>query len=54
MSVEPMAITESTGELHTTISGLSLEPVYTPETTPIDHERDLGMPGEYPFTEGST
>jgi methylmalonyl-CoA mutase N-terminal domain/subunit len=52
MSAEPMAITESTGELHTTISGLPLEPVYTPETTPIDHERDLGMPGEYPFTRG--
>ncbi len=47
-----MAITESTGELHTTISGLPLEPIYTPETTPIDHERDLGMPGEYPFTRG--
>ena len=36
-----MATTESTGE-HTTISGLSLDPVYTPETTPIDYERDLG------------
>jgi methylmalonyl-CoA mutase, N-terminal domain len=47
-----MAITESTGELHTTISGLPLAPVYTPETTPIDYERDLGMPGEYPFTRG--
>jgi methylmalonyl-CoA mutase N-terminal domain/subunit len=47
-----MAITESTGELHTTISGLPLEPVYTPETTPIDYDRDLGMPGEYPFTRG--
>ena len=29
-----MATTESTGELHTTISGLPLEPIYTPETTP--------------------
>jgi methylmalonyl-CoA mutase, N-terminal domain len=47
-----VAITESTGELHTTISGLPLAPVYTPETTPIDYERDLGMPGEYPFTRG--
>ncbi len=47
-----MAITESTGELHTTISGLPLEPVYTPETTPIDYDRDLGPPGEYPFTRG--
>ena len=48
----PWPSRESTGELHTTISGLPLEPVYTPETTPIDHERDLGMPGEYPFTRG--
>jgi methylmalonyl-CoA mutase N-terminal domain/subunit len=47
-----VAITESTGELHTTISGLPLAPVYTPDTTPIDYERDLGMPGEYPFTRG--
>ena len=47
-----MAITESTGELHTTISGLPLEPVYTPETTTIDYDRDLGTPGEYPFTRG--
>ena len=46
-----MAITESTGE-HTTISGLPLEPIYTPETTPIDYDRDLGLPGEYPFTRG--
>ena len=47
-----MATTESTGGLHTTISGLPLEPIYTPETTPIDYERDLGLPGEYPFTRG--
>jgi methylmalonyl-CoA mutase N-terminal domain/subunit len=46
-----VAITESTGE-HTTISGLPLEPVYTPDTTPIDYDRDLGLPGEYPFTRG--
>ena len=37
-----MATTESTGEL-TTISGLPLDPVYTPDTTPIDYERDLGV-----------
>jgi methylmalonyl-CoA mutase N-terminal domain/subunit len=47
-----MATTESTGELRTTMSGLPLDPVYTPETTSIDYERDLGMPGEYPFTRG--
>jgi methylmalonyl-CoA mutase N-terminal domain/subunit len=47
-----MATTERSGELHTTISGLPVEPLYTPETTEIDYERDLGMPGEYPFTRG--
>ena len=34
------------------MSGLPLDPVYTPETTPIDYGRDLGLPGEYPFTRG--
>ena len=37
---------------HATISGIPLEPLYTPETTPIDYERDLGDPGSYPFTRG--
>jgi methylmalonyl-CoA mutase, N-terminal domain len=46
-----MATTESTSE-HTTMSGLPLDPVYTPDTTPIDYDRDLGMPGEFPFTRG--
>jgi methylmalonyl-CoA mutase N-terminal domain/subunit len=46
-----MATTESTSQ-HTTMSGLPLDPVYTPDTTPIDYDRDLGMPGEYPFTRG--
>ena len=26
--------------------------MYTPETTPIDYEADLGDPGSYPFTRG--
>ena len=47
-----MATTESTGDQHTTMSGLPLDPVYTPDTTPIDYDRDLGQPGEYPFTRG--
>jgi methylmalonyl-CoA mutase N-terminal domain/subunit len=47
-----METTERSGELHSTISGLPVEPVYTPETTEIDYERDLGAPGEYPFTRG--
>src|SRR6476646_3718900 len=37
---------------HSTISGIPLEPLYTPETTPIDYDRDLGDPGSYPFTRG--
>jgi methylmalonyl-CoA mutase N-terminal domain/subunit len=39
-------------EQHSTISGIPLEPLYTPETTPIDYDRDLGDPGSYPFTRG--
>ena len=39
-------------ELHSTISGLPVEPLYSPENVEIDHERDLGAPGEFPFTRG--
>jgi methylmalonyl-CoA mutase N-terminal domain/subunit len=36
-----------------TISGEPLEPLYTPEDTQgLDYERELGYPGEYPFTRG--
>jgi methylmalonyl-CoA mutase N-terminal domain/subunit len=36
-----------------TISGEPVEPLYTPEDVrDIDYERDLGYPGEYPFTRG--
>ncbi|MGH2725475.1 MAG: methylmalonyl-CoA mutase family protein, partial [Actinomycetota bacterium] len=35
-----------------TLSGEHLEPLYTPENTEIDHGRDLGYPGEYPYTRG--
>jgi methylmalonyl-CoA mutase, N-terminal domain len=43
---------ERQGELFSTISGLENEPLYTPDTVEIDHERDLGYPGVYPFTRG--
>jgi methylmalonyl-CoA mutase N-terminal domain/subunit len=43
---------EREGELFSTISGIENEPLYTPETTPVEYERDLGSPGEYPFTRG--
>jgi methylmalonyl-CoA mutase, N-terminal domain len=39
-------------ELTSTISGVENEPLYTPDTTAVDHDRDLGFPGEFPFTRG--
>jgi methylmalonyl-CoA mutase, N-terminal domain len=39
-------------ELHSTISGLPVEPFYSPENVEIDYKHDLGAPGEYPFTRG--
>ena len=36
-----------------TPSGLPIKTVYTPaDIAELDYERDLGMPGEYPFTRG--
>jgi methylmalonyl-CoA mutase N-terminal domain/subunit len=46
------AAPERQGELFSTISGLENEPLYTPEQVEIDHDRDLGYPGTYPFTRG--
>src|SRR5437016_14016889 len=37
---------------HETISGVPLEPLYSPATTPIDYDADLGDPGRFPFTRG--
>src|SRR5213595_3248781 len=39
-------------ELRSTISGIEVDPLYTPASTPVDYERDLGSPGEFPFTRG--
>ncbi|MDQ3855131.1 MAG: methylmalonyl-CoA mutase family protein, partial [Chloroflexota bacterium] len=37
-----------------TTSGREVEPVYTPLDVPdFDYTRDLGLPGEYPFTRGA-
>jgi methylmalonyl-CoA mutase N-terminal domain/subunit len=36
----------------TTWSGLDMPDVLTPADVPVDYLRDLGMPGEYPFTRG--
>jgi len=38
--------------LFATISGLDVEPLYTPDNVEIDYERDLGYPGVYPYTRG--
>jgi methylmalonyl-CoA mutase, N-terminal domain len=38
--------------LLSTMSGLELEPLYTPDNVAIDYERDLGYPGVYPYTRG--
>ncbi|HZU20634.1 MAG TPA: methylmalonyl-CoA mutase family protein [Gaiellaceae bacterium] len=46
------AAPEREGELFTTISGIEVEPLQTPETVQIDYERDLGYPGAFPFTRG--
>jgi len=49
-----VAITERKPDirLFSTISGLPVEELYSPENVEVDYERDLGNPGEYPFTRG--
>jgi methylmalonyl-CoA mutase, N-terminal domain len=46
------AAAERQGELFSTISGLEVDPLYTPESVEVDEERDLGYPGVFPFTRG--
>src|SRR5438445_7976304 len=43
---------ERQGELFSTMSGVENEPLYTPDTTAIEYERELGYPGVFPFTRG--
>src|SRR5689334_19215696 len=43
---------ERQDELLSTMSGIEIEPLYTPDNVDIDYERDLGFPGEPPFTRG--
>jgi methylmalonyl-CoA mutase, N-terminal domain len=35
-----------------TTSGVEVQRLYTPEDSPLHYERDLGFPGEYPYTRG--
>src|SRR6187402_1910825 len=46
------ATPEREGELSTTISGEPVKPLYKPSDVDVDYERDLGDPGEYPYTRG--
>src|SRR5436309_2580213 len=46
------ATPEREGELFSTMSGIENEPLYSPETAPLDYERDLGYPGVFPYTRG--
>jgi methylmalonyl-CoA mutase N-terminal domain/subunit len=43
---------ERTDELFSTISGIETEPLYAPDNSTLDYDRDLGYPGESPFTRG--
>jgi methylmalonyl-CoA mutase N-terminal domain/subunit len=38
--------------LHETLSGIPVDPLYSPETTPLDYTGALGDPGAYPYTRG--
>src|SRR5215211_3084968 len=38
--------------LFSTMSGVELEPLYTPDNAVLDYERDLGFPGVFPYTRG--
>src|SRR5438093_4201319 len=42
----------ATRELHTTISGVDVAPLYTADDVAVDYGHDLGAPGEFPFTRG--
>ncbi|MCG3141780.1 MAG: Methylmalonyl-CoA mutase [Anaerolineae bacterium] len=35
-----------------TLSGIEVERAYAPDNAPVDYLKDLGFPGEYPFTRG--
>ncbi len=36
----------------TTLSGEPVQPLYGPEDASVDYERDLGWPGQFPYTRG--
>ena len=46
------AAPERGDEALSTISGIELDALATPDTVDVDYGRDLGFPGEFPFTRG--
>jgi methylmalonyl-CoA mutase N-terminal domain/subunit len=49
---ERLAATSARERLYSTISGVENKPLYGPADVEIDHDRDLGYPGSFPFTRG--
>jgi methylmalonyl-CoA mutase N-terminal domain/subunit len=43
-------LSSEVAEIHSTISGIEVDPLYT--HADVDYGRDLGAPGEFPFTRG--
>jgi methylmalonyl-CoA mutase N-terminal domain/subunit len=46
------AAPERQGELFSTMSGIENDPLYTADDVEVEHDRDLGYPGAFPFTRG--
>ncbi len=49
---ERLVAASERGTLFSTISGVENEPLYGPADVDLDHDRDLGYPGSFPFTRG--
>ena len=49
---EAMRAAKLRGVDFTTLSGEELRALYTSEDADFDEERDLGLPGQFPFTRG--
>jgi methylmalonyl-CoA mutase N-terminal domain/subunit len=43
---------DRSGELFSTLSGVDVAPLSTPDSVAVDYDRDLGYPGEFPYTRG--
>ena len=43
---------EDRRERFSTLSDMDIEPLYSPEDLDSNYEREIGVPGEYPFTRG--